>query len=84
MIAYAVNGVIIFFTYLDILTQQKPIISSMDVAHFPEFSIASIGGQIATANIAASSAAYVLTWIGTVKCYPHLSKDLEKSNSGQS
>jgi hypothetical protein len=67
MIAYAVNGVIILFTYLDILTQQKPIISSMDVAHFPEFSIASIGGQIATANIASSSAAYVLTWIGTVK-----------------
>lgn len=67
MIAYAVNGVIILFTYLDILTQQKPIISSMDVAHFPEFSISSIGGQIATANIAASSAAYFLTWIGTVK-----------------
>jgi hypothetical protein len=67
MIAYAVNGAIGLSTYLDILAQQKQVISSTDVAHFPDFTIASIGGQIATANIAASGAAYVLTWIGTVK-----------------
>jgi hypothetical protein len=67
MIAYAVNGAIGLSTYVDILAQQKQVISSTDVAHFPDFTIASIGGQIATANIAASGAAYVLTWIGTVK-----------------
>ena len=71
MIAYLANGAIGLSTYLDILTQQKTVISSTDVANFPEFTIASIGSQIATANIAASSAAYVLTWIGTVKLlYP--------------
>ncbi len=75
MVAYLVNGVIGLSTYLDILSQQKPVISSTDVAHFPEFTIASIGGQITTANIAASSAAYVLTWIGTVKLlYPFIQR----------
>jgi hypothetical protein len=72
MIAYVVNGVTGLATYLDMLTQQKPVITSTDIAYFPEFSIASLGSQINTANQIASSVAYILTWIGTVKLlYPY-------------
>ena len=49
MIAYVVNGVTGLAGYLDFLTQQRPVITSSDVAYFPEFSIASIGSRIATA-----------------------------------
>ena len=48
MIAYVVNGVTGLATYLDMLTQQKPVITSTDIAYFPEFSIASLGSQIKT------------------------------------
>ena len=75
MIAYVVNGVTGLATYLDILTQQKPVITSTDIAYFPEFSIASLGSQIKTAYQIANAVAYVLTWIGTVKLlYPHVKK----------
>jgi hypothetical protein len=75
MIAYVVNGVTGLATYLDMLTQQKPVITSTDIAYFPEFSIASLGSQINTANQIASSVAYILTWIGTVKLlYPYIKK----------
>ena len=57
------------------LGQQKSIITSVDVAYFPEFSIESVGSQIGVINNAASSAAYILTWIGTVKMlYPYIKK----------
>jgi hypothetical protein len=73
MVAYVINGVIGLAEHTDILTQQKTVISTDDVAQFPEFSIASIGSQIAAANAIASGAAYVLTWIGTVKLlYPYI------------
>jgi hypothetical protein len=73
MVAYVINGVIGLAEHTDILTQQKTVISADDVAQFPEFSIASLGSQIATANAIASGAAYVLTWIGTVKLlYPYI------------
>jgi hypothetical protein len=75
MIAYVVNGVTGLATYLDMLTQQKPVIISTDIAYFPEFSIASLGNQIKTAYQIANGVAYVLTWIGTVKLlYPHVKK----------
>jgi hypothetical protein len=75
MIAYVVNGVTGLATYLDMLTQQKPVITSTDIAYFPEFSIASLGNQIKTAYQIANGVAYVLTWIGTVKLlYPHVKK----------
>jgi hypothetical protein len=75
MIAYVVNGVTGLATYLDMLTQQKPVIASTDIAYFPEFSIASLGSQIKTAYQIANAVAYVLTWIGTVKLlYPHVKK----------
>jgi hypothetical protein len=73
MVAYVINGVIGLAEHTDILTQQKTVISTDDVAQFPEFSIASLGSQIAAANAIASGAAYVLTWIGTVKLlYPYI------------
>jgi uncharacterized transporter YbjL len=45
MIAYVVNGVTGLAGYLDFLAQQKPLITSTDVAYFPEFSIASLGSR---------------------------------------
>lgn len=75
MIAYVVNGVIGLASNIDLLTQQRPVVTSTDVAYFPEFSIASLESQIGTANIIASSFAYVLTWIGSVKLlYPYIKK----------
>lgn len=75
MVAYVVNGVIGLAEHTDILTQQKSVISSEDVAQFPEFSSASLGSQIASANAIASGVAYVLTWIGTVKLlYPYINR----------
>ena len=75
MIAYVVNGVIGLASNIDLLTQQRPVVISTDVAYFPEFSIASLESQIGTANIIASSFAYVLTWIGSVKLlYPYIKK----------
>ncbi|HEY9387686.1 MAG TPA: hypothetical protein VIP70_11650 [Nitrososphaeraceae archaeon] len=75
MIAYVANGVAGLATNIGTLTEQKPVISSTDIARFPEFSIASLGSQIDTANQIASSIAYVLTWIGTVKLlYPYIKK----------
>jgi hypothetical protein len=75
MIAYVANGVAGLASNIDILTQQKPVISSSDIAQFPEFSITSLGSQIDTANQIASIVAYVLTWIGTVKLlYPYIKK----------
>jgi hypothetical protein len=75
MIAYVVNGVIGLASNIDLLTQQRPVVISTDVAYFPEFSIASLESQIGTANIIASSFAYILTWIGSVKLlYPYIKK----------
>jgi hypothetical protein len=75
MIAYVINGIAGLAEYSDMLTQQKPIVTSDDVAYFPEFSIESVGSQIGLINTVASTAAYILTWIGTVKMlYPYIKK----------
>jgi hypothetical protein len=75
MIAYVINGIIGMAEYFDTLAQQKQIVTSTDVAYFPEFSIESVGSQIGIANHIASTAAYILTWIGTVKMlYPYIKK----------
>jgi hypothetical protein len=75
MIAYVINGIIGLTEYFDTLAQQKQIVTSTDVAYFPEFSIESVGSQIGIANHIASTAAYILTWIGTVKMlYPYIKK----------
>ena len=54
-------------SYFDMLGQQKNIITSIDVAYFPEFSIEAVGSQIGLVTQIVSSFAYILTWIGTVK-----------------
>ena len=75
MIAYVINGIAGLAEYSDMLGQQKKIITSNDVAYFPEFSIESVGSQIGIVNTVASTAAYILTWIGTVKMlYPYIKK----------
>jgi hypothetical protein len=75
MLAYVVNGITGIATYFDMLTQQQPVVSSTDIAYFPEFSIESIGSQMGTANQIASTFAYILTWIGSVKIlYPYIKK----------
>ncbi len=75
MIAYVINGIAGLAYNFDILTQQKPVVTSKDVAYFPEFSIATLRSQIDIINQVASGAAYILTWIGTVKLlYPYIKK----------
>jgi hypothetical protein len=75
MIAYVINGIAGLASYLDMLSQQKPVVTSNDIAYFPEFSIALLGSQIGLVNQIASSIAYILTWIGTVKLlYPNVKK----------
>jgi hypothetical protein len=67
MIAYVVNGVLGLVNQIDILTEQDPIISSDHVAYFPEFSNLSMSDQINVVYQMSSLAAYILTWIGSVK-----------------
>jgi hypothetical protein len=75
MIAYVINGIAGMTSYFDILAQQKPIVTSQDVAYFPDFSIATLGSQINIIYQIAGGVAYALTWIGTVKLlYPHIKK----------
>jgi hypothetical protein len=66
MVGYVINGVLGLYTYLDFLAQRNSTIRSSDVAVFPKFSIATLSDQILNAYQISSSAAYVLTWIGTV------------------
>ena len=75
MVAYVVNGVTGLANNFDMLSQQKSVVTFKDVAHFPEFSIETLGSQINIINQTASGVAYVLTWIGTVKLlYPYIRK----------
>ena len=46
MIAYVINGTTSLAYHFDMLTQQKAVITSTDIASFPEFSIATLGSQI--------------------------------------
>jgi hypothetical protein len=75
MSAYVINGITGIATHFDMLNQQKPVITSIDIAYFPEFSIATLGNQINIVYQIASGVAYVLTWIGTVRLlYPYIRK----------
>jgi hypothetical protein len=75
MSAYVINGITGMATHFDMLNQQKPVITSIDIAYFPEFSIATLGTQINIVYQIASGVAYVLTWIGTVRLlYPYIRK----------
>jgi hypothetical protein len=66
VMAYVVNGVSILTEYVAILQQQQAIISSTDIAMFPEFESESLLGQIGVLTQVSASVAYVFTWIGTV------------------
>ena len=75
MIAYVINGIAGLAYHFDILTQQEPVVTSNDMAYFPEFSIGTLGSQIDIIYQVAGGAAYVFTWIGTVKLlYPYIKK----------
>jgi hypothetical protein len=75
MIAYVINGVAGLANFSGMLTQQKPIVTSVDIAYFPEFSIESVQQQINAVYQIAGIVAYILTWIGTVKMlYPYIKK----------
>jgi hypothetical protein len=75
MIAYVINGVTGLANFSGMLTQQKPIVTSVDIAYFPEFSIESVQQQINAVYQIAGIIAYILTWIGTVKMlYPYIKK----------
>jgi hypothetical protein len=66
MVAYVVNGVTGLANHLMILQQQLEVVTSADVAFFPEFDPESLQDQIGTIYQVSGSVAYVLTWIGTV------------------
>jgi hypothetical protein len=66
MVAYVVNGITGLANHLAILQQQLEVVTSADVASFPEFDPESLQSQIDTVYQAAGNIAYVLTWIGTV------------------
>jgi hypothetical protein len=67
MIAYVVNGVTGLATHLVMLQeQQKEVVTSADVAFFPEFDPESFYNQINAVYQISGAVAYVLTWIGTV------------------
>lgn len=73
MIAYVVNGVTGLPNFLLMLQQQPEVVTSADVAFFPEFDPESLYSQIGVVYQISGSVAYVLTWIGTVMLLrPHI------------
>jgi hypothetical protein len=66
MIAYVVNGVTGLANGLLMLQEQLEVVTSADVAFFPEFDPESLQQQINAVYQIAGAIAYVLTWIGTV------------------
>src|SRR5918994_1838074 len=66
MIAYVVNGATGLANFLLMLQEQLEVVTSVDVAFFPEFDPESQQQQINAVYQIAAAVAYVLTWIGTV------------------
>jgi hypothetical protein len=66
MIAYVVNGATGLANFLLMLQEQLEVVTSVDVAFFPEFDPESQQQQINTVYQTTAAIAYVLTWIGTV------------------
>ena len=66
MSAYVVNGVTGLANYLLMLQEQLEVVTSVDVAFFPEFDPESLQQQINAVYQISAAVAYVLTWIGTV------------------
>ena len=66
MIAYVVNGVTGLANFLLMLQEQLEVVTSADVAFFPEFDPESLYSQLNAIYHISAVVAYVLTWIGTV------------------
>jgi MFS family permease len=75
MIAFVVNGAANVVYYFSFLSEQKPVVTSSDVAYFPEFDVETLVGQANLVTQASNVISYILIWIGTVKLlYPYIKK----------
>ena len=75
MIAFVVNGAANVVYYFSFLSEQKPVVTSSDVAYFPEFDVETLVGQANLVSQASNVISYILIWIGTVKLlYPYIKK----------
>jgi hypothetical protein len=66
MIAYVVNGATGLANFFIMLQEQPEVVTSADVAYFPEFDPESLYSQLNAIYHISAVVAYVLTWIGTV------------------
>jgi hypothetical protein len=66
MMAYVVNGATGLANFLLMLQEQLEVVTSVDVAFFPEFDPESLQQQVNAVYQISAAVAYVLTWIGTV------------------
>lgn len=75
MIAFVFNGAANIVYYFTFLSEQKPVVTSSDVAYFPEFGAETLVDQANLVSQASNIVSYVLIWIGTVKLlYPYIRK----------
>lgn len=75
MIAFVFNGAANIVYYFAFLSEQKPVVTSSDVAYFPEFGAETLVDQANLVSQASNIVSYVLIWIGTVKLlYPYIRK----------
>ena len=57
------------------MSEQKSVVTSSDVAYFPEFDVEILVSQVNLVSQASNIVSYVLIWIGTVKLlYPYIRK----------
>ena len=75
MIAFVFNGTAYIVYSFSVLSEQKPIVTSEDIAYFPEFDAETLVGQTNVVSQASNIISYILIWIGTVKLlYPYIRK----------
>jgi hypothetical protein len=75
MIAFVFNGTAYIVYSFSVLSEQKPIVTSEDIAYFPEFDAETLVGQTNVVSQASNIISYILIWIGTVKLlYPYVRK----------
>jgi hypothetical protein len=75
MIAFVFNGTAYIVYSFSVLSEQKPIVTSEDIAYFPEFDAETLVGQANVVSQASNIISYILIWIGTVKLlYPYVRK----------
>ena len=75
MIAFVFNGTANIVYSFSFLSEQKPIVTSEDIAYFPEFDAETLVGQTNLVSQASNIISYILIWIGTVKLlYPYIRK----------